>query len=122
MRTMRLVSRFNPAVLGDRLLRDYAGLPEGTRETFAVELAFHGDRAGIDAAHALALTEPSLDIRRRVFDGLSFRRATAQLEDLRRRSGDALAQQVAEPGHLDRKSGVWGKSGSGLVSPGGGGY
>jgi hypothetical protein len=101
MSAMRLVRRFNPAVLGDHLARDYAALSEKSRGVLATELAFHGDRDGIDAALVLALSEPSTAIRERVFDGLSFRGATRQLENLLRASGDDLAQAVAQRGYLD---------------------
>jgi hypothetical protein len=101
MKTMRLVDRFNPVVLGEHLARDYASLPERSRETLAGELAFQGDRAGIDAALALALKEPSTGIRYRVFEGLSFRAATRQLEHLLKSSGDELAETVAQRGYLD---------------------
>ena len=88
-------------MLGEHLGRDYASLPEKSRETLAAELAFHGDRAGIDAALALALSEPSTDIRYRLFEGLAFRAATRQLEVLLSDSGDKLAEAVAQRGHLD---------------------
>jgi len=101
MQAMRLVPRFNPSVLGDRLFRDYPALPEKTRESLAVELAFHGDRAGIDAVHTLALSEPSTLVRRRVLEGLGFRAATSQLEDLLRKSGDELAEEVAQHGNVN---------------------
>ncbi|RWA70661.1 MAG: hypothetical protein EOQ28_19995 [Mesorhizobium sp.] len=101
MSAMRLVRRFNPSVLGDHPLRDYALLSEKSRETFATELAFHGDRDGIDTALKLALSEPNVAIRHRVFEGLSFRGAFRQLEDLLRGSGDDLAQAVAQTGPLD---------------------
>ncbi|MER8370596.1 hypothetical protein NKH84_24065 [Mesorhizobium sp. M0902] len=101
MGTMRLLHRFNPSVLGDYLSRDYAALPEKSRETLVTELAFHGDRDGIDAALALALLEPNLEIRHSVFNGLSFRGATRQLEGLLRASGDELARTIAQRGHFD---------------------
>ncbi|MES0110028.1 hypothetical protein [Mesorhizobium sp. M0013] len=101
MSVMRLVRRFNPSVLGDHLFRHYGALPEKSRETLSTELAFHGDKTGIDAALSLALSEPSLEIRHRVFDGLSFRGATRQLENLLRASGDGLARVIAQRGHFD---------------------
>lgn len=99
--SLRLVRRFNPATIGERLLRDYGGLAEEVRGGLAAGLAYDGDRAGIDLALRLAATEPSTDIRYRVFEGLSFRGATAQAEELLRQSGDALAEKVAESGYID---------------------
>ncbi|MGN8019772.1 NACHT domain-containing protein [Phyllobacterium sp. 22229] len=101
MRVIRLVPRFNPSVLGDRLARDYAGLPDKARETIAAELALHGDRDAIEVALALALNEPNLDIRLHVFEGLSFRLATRQMEELLRVSGEEFMQGVARKGHFD---------------------
>lgn len=98
---MRLVRRFNPAVLGDTLYQEYLGLSEKARERLAGDLAFEGDRDGIDAALRLALTEPETSIRYRVFQGLSFRLATRHLEDLLRGSGPELADEVARRGDID---------------------
>ncbi|MER8412905.1 hypothetical protein [Mesorhizobium sp. M1342] len=101
MSAMRIVRRFNPFVLGDRLARDFAGLPDQARETLATELAFHGDRDALDAVLALALNEHNLEIRLRIFEGLSFRVATRQMEELLRASGDELAQAVARKNQFD---------------------
>ncbi|MDX3927864.1 hypothetical protein [Rhizobium sp. LC145] len=101
MSVMRLVPRFSPSVLGDHLAREFAGLPDKARETLAAELAFHGDRDALDAVLALALNEPSLEIRLRVFEGLSFRAATRQLEELLRASGEELMLAVARKAHFD---------------------
>lgn len=101
MSAVRLVRRFNPSVLGDHLARDYPALPDKSRETLASELAFHGDRDAIEMALALALNEPNLDIRLRVFEGLSFRVATRQVEELLRVSGEEFMQGVARKGHFD---------------------
>ncbi len=101
MRAMRLVRRFNPSVLGDHLARDFAGLSDKAREILAVELVLHGDREAIDAVLALALNEPSLEIRLRIFEGFSFRVATRQMEELLRASGEELLQAVARNGHFD---------------------
>ncbi|MFW8642517.1 hypothetical protein ACOJBO_05360 [Rhizobium beringeri] len=46
METMRLVPRFNPAVLGDQLSCHYSSLAEHTRDTLAAEMAYHGDSEG----------------------------------------------------------------------------
>lgn len=101
MNAMRLVPRFNPSVLGDHLAREFAGLPDRSRETLAVELAFHGDRDALDVVLALALAEPSLEIRLRIFEGLSFRVATRQMEELLRGSSEELVQAVARKGFFD---------------------
>lgn len=101
MSVMRLVPRFNPSVLGKHLAREFAGLPDKARETLASELAFHGDRDALDTVLALALNEPSLEIRLRIFEGLSFRFATRQMEELLRASGEELMQAVARKGHFD---------------------
>ncbi|MFN3133928.1 NACHT domain-containing protein [Roseibium sp.] len=98
---MRLVRRFNPAVLGDTMDREYLGLPKKAREMLAGGLAYDGDRDGIDAALRLALTEPEASIRHRVFEGLSFRLATRHLEDLLRGSGPELANEVARRGEIN---------------------
>lgn len=97
--TLRLVERFNPAVIGGHLARDYNSLPEEMRETLAGELAYHGDGDGMDAALDLALSEPNPSIRYRVFEGLAFRGATSRLEKLLKESGDELIQKVAQRGH-----------------------
>lgn len=99
--SLRLVRRFNPAVIAEPLFREYGGLPDAVREGLAVELAFDGDRAGIDAALRLALTEENVAIRYRVFEGLSFRGATQQADELLRQSGGALADEVARRGYVD---------------------
>jgi hypothetical protein len=65
MNAMRIVRRFNLYVVGDRLARDFAGLPDHARETLAAELAFRGDRDALDAVLALALNENTLEIRLR---------------------------------------------------------
>lgn len=101
MNAMRIVRRFNPSVLGDRLVRDFAGLPDHARETLAAELAFHGDRDALDAVLALALNENNLEIRLRIFEGLSFRLATRQMEELLKASGEELVQAVAQRGNFD---------------------
>ncbi|MBT1157117.1 hypothetical protein J1C56_16090 [Aminobacter anthyllidis] len=101
MSAMRLVPRFNPSVLGGHLARDFAALPDKVRETLAAELAFRGDREAIDVVLAMALNEPSLEIRLRIFQGLSFRAATRQMEELLQASGKELAQAVAQRGYFD---------------------
>lgn len=101
MSAMRLIPRFNPSVLGSHLAQDFAELPDKNRETLAAELAFHGDREGIDAVLALALNEPTIEIRHRIFEGLSFRVATRQMEELLGASGEALMEAVARKGHFD---------------------
>ena len=101
MATMRLVHRFNPGVLGEKLTADYSTLPDRARETLVAELASDGDRAGIDMAFQLALREPSIQIRRHVFESLAFRRATNHMEDLLRQSGDELAEEVARHGYWE---------------------
>lgn len=99
--SLRLVRRFNPAAIAEPLFRDYGGLADDVREGLAAGLAFDGDRAGIDAALQLALTEKNTAIRYRVFGGLSFRGATGQADELLRQSGDALADEVARRGYVD---------------------
>src|SRR5262249_28694723 len=101
MSAMRIVRRFNPSVLGDRLARDFAGLPDRARETLATELAFHGDGDALDAVLVFALNEHSLGIRLRIFEGFSFRVATRQMEELLKASGEELAHAVARRGHFD---------------------
>lgn len=101
MRTMRLVQRFNPRVLGDHPDREFTGLAERRRAIFAGELASHGDRAGMELAHRLAAADPSSRVREEVFNDLSFRRATYLLEDLLRVSGDSLMEAVADRGYFD---------------------
>lgn len=100
-RAFHLVRRFNPAVLADRLAREYGGLTDGARETLVVNLAYQGDRDGIDAALALGLSEPDLKIRLRICEGFSYRGATRQLETLLQASGDEAMQQFAERYDLD---------------------
>ncbi|WP_312367016.1 hypothetical protein [Ensifer sp.] len=99
--TIRLVERFNPAVLGSHLTVGYGTLSDEARDTLVGELAYHGDSAGMDAALNLALTEPSLSIRYRVFEALDFRGASSRVERLIKGSSDALAQQVAQRGDWD---------------------
>lgn len=101
MNTMRLVPRFSPFVIGDHLTRDFAALPDKTRDTLAAELAFHGDWEAIDVILALALNEPSVEIRFRIFEGFSFRLATRPMEELLRASGEDLMQAVARRGYFD---------------------
>jgi hypothetical protein len=99
--SLRLVRRFNPAVIAEPLFRNYSELADDVREELAAGLAFDGDRAGIDAALRLALTEKNTAIRYRVFEGLSFRGATGHADELLRQSGDALADEVARRGYVD---------------------
>ncbi|MBY5700169.1 NACHT domain-containing protein [Rhizobium leguminosarum] len=101
METMRLVPRFNPAVLGGQLSCHYSSLAEHTRDTLAAEMAYHGDSEGLDAALALGLAEISQPVRLRIFEGLSFRGATARMEDLLKGSDEAFANLVAARGHFE---------------------
>ncbi|TLX08598.1 hypothetical protein [Rhizobium sp. MHM7A] len=105
--TIRLVRRFNPSVLGDLLKRKYCSLPDKTRASLLGELAYHGDSTGMDAALELALSEPSTATRYEAFAGLSFRGATTRIEELLRKSGDELAEMVAERGYLDAIHDDW---------------
>ena len=99
--SLQLARSFNPAAIADVLFRDYSGLADNVREELAAGLAFEGDHAGIDAALQLALTEKRIAIRYRVFEGLSFRGAIEQVDELLRQSGDALANEVAQRGYVD---------------------
>ena len=98
---MRLVPRFNPAVLGNTMDREYLSLSKEARENLASGLAYDGDRNGIDAALRLALIEPEIKIRLSVFEGFSFRLATQHLEDLLHSSGPELVDEVARRGGIE---------------------
>ena len=101
LQSLRVVYRFDPAVLGDLLTSDYAGLPEQTRSTLLAELVHNGDSAGIDAAMRMALQDPSVVVRHHVFESLNFRGAGRHAEQLLRDSPAELVDVVAARGYFD---------------------
>ncbi|MBL4644832.1 MAG: hypothetical protein JKY99_00040 [Rhizobiales bacterium] len=101
LRSLRVIYRFDPTVLGERLASDYAALPEGIRSTLLGELIDNGGSAGIDTAINTVLQDASIVVRHHVFESLNFRAAGRQAEELLRQSTDELVDVVAAKGYFD---------------------
>lgn len=99
--SLRIAGRFHPAVLGDRIDTEYAGLPEEIRSSLLGELIDNGGSAGIDIAMKFALADDSVAVRQHVVESLIFRAAVRQAEELLRSSSAEVIAAVATRAYYD---------------------
>jgi hypothetical protein len=101
LHALRAAKRFRPSVLGGDAPSRIAALPAEIRNNVLCEIASNGGINGLDLATAIAKTDSDPNVKAKVVDALSFRRADRHVADLLVGASDATYDILAKKGHLD---------------------
>ncbi len=97
----RSANRFRPSVLGSDAANRVAGLPSEIRKNVLHGIASNSGMDGLDLATGIAKRDNDPEVKARVADALSFRRADRHVVDLLTSADDATFDILAQKSHID---------------------